>query len=107
MAEEITIVHNGVRLHTNLAQAAILANVAKSTFSRRWKQCKLMGRSDQVCFDMIKKEGSGNTKRRPDANPEGRTKQKIVRKESEINQRIKPWLDRFLLGIGRNLEKAG
>jgi len=97
MSKYINITHEGKTLFLNLAEAAELIGMAKSTFSNHWRKCELMKRSEQASFDWIRKR-----KYKPHNRADYksvRADMAAVRIESEINSKIKPYLDMFLLGV--------
>ncbi len=97
MSKEMNVTHEGRKHFLNMAQAAILIGMAKSTFSRHWRQCELMGRSEQASFDWIKKR-KYNPHKRAVTNTV-REEAATARKETLVNKQIKPYSDMFLLGV--------
>ena len=96
MSTEIIIIHQNKRYDINLAQAADLIGMAKSTFSAHWR--RRVSDDDQESFDHIKSCKRGYTPRKV-KRVNLRTIQAVERKEVSAISRNKTVFDRFLLGV--------
>lgn len=73
--------HKGEAHELSLAKAAQLLNMAESTFSGKWRQNKLMARTDQECFDNVKRYRKKANKKRRHSNCPSPTEAVSIRKE--------------------------
>ena len=95
MSIKITVIHQNKRHEINLAQAADLIGMAKSTFSAHWR--RRVSDDDQESFDQIiscRRIYSPRACKR-----KLRTKQAIERSEIVAISSNRSVIDRFLLGV--------
>lgn len=99
MATQIKFVQNGVKYDLNLAQAADLIGMAKSTFSAHWR--RRVSDDDQESFDQIKLCRRIYSPRKVEK-VNVRNTQAIERDEISARSAIKQVMDRFLFGKCEN-----
>lgn len=98
MSTLITFNHEGETRTLPLARACKLINMAESTFSSRWRDLKASGRSDQACFDNLKRYGRKLHKKRVGAPRSLSTEAATLRRQDKCYSDNKGIIDGFLLG---------
>jgi len=95
MSVYITFIHDNKKHTLNMAEAAELIGMAKSTFSGLYR--RRASDDDQETFDHIK--STLKTIKRPAKRTTINTQQAIARREARAMDANKAVIDRFLFGV--------